>query len=183
MEEGNNHTCWVYINGSEGNELFVANTGIYIVGLIKENQKITLDKTGWFKVVIPAANFHDAGSTFSDKDELKNLDPLFPYNGKYLVEGTNLGIPEYKGFSKIAKKKLEPAVGLDNLKENGYYLSRIQAENFIILLSKDNEAKNCYYEYIGANIGGYEISLIANLKTLDGTISPIFASYKIKVGQ
>lgn len=184
------YTSWIYLEKESNRVLNVGTSGIYIEGLPIENSKITITKTGWFKVKIPVESYFDTGTNFSSVENLRERDPLYPYNGKYLIEGTNLNVDPYLGFPKQAKEKLDLVMNLDNLNSKSFYLTRsaiggtIPALNlYNVILSKDNSAKNAYIEYNQQNYNlMYDCILIAKLKTSSTYESPVLSSYKIKLG-
>lgn len=181
---GNYYYTWVFINKPD-TLLDVGNSGVEIEGLVKKDMIISLDKIGWFRVKIPVSSYIDVGSNFISIEDLKKRDPLFPYNGKYLIEGTNLNIEPYSGFTKRAKRRMEKVDNLSLLDKNSYYLMRVildEGQRFIVVLDSSNDARNGYIEYQEQDIFTYKVSLIANLKTNLETRTPILSSYKIKVG-
>lgn len=185
---GNEYHTWIYIDASNDRVLDVGPSGIAIEGLQVVNEKIKLDKTGWFKVKIPISAYNDVGKSFDSVESLKNFDRLYPYNGKYLIEGTNLKIAPYLGFEKRAKAKLTPTLNLETLNNNNYYLSRNfnssfgGVNQFIALLSKQVNSKNVYIEYQQKGNFVYNLTAKAKLKTGDETRTPVLSSYKIKLG-
>jgi len=188
QQVGNEYHTWIYVDGSNARVLDVGPTGIVVEGLPVINEKITLNKTGWYKVRIPVAAYNDVGSTFNDVESLKNLDRLYPYNGKYLVEGTNLNIAPYLGFKKRAKSRLSPTLNLENLDGNTYYLLRNFSDSlngfsrFAAILSKEINSKNVYVEYQQKGDFVYNLTVKAKLKTGDQARTPVLSSYKIKLG-
>lgn len=185
---GNEYHTWIYVDGSNQRVLDVGPSGIVVEGLPVINQKITLDKSGWYKVKIPIAAYNDVGNNFDNVETLKNFDRLYPYNGKYLIEGTNLSIAPYLGFKKRAKKKLAPTLNLENLNGSNYYLLRnfnlsfAGVNQFVALLSKEVNSKNVYIEYQQKGDFIYYLNVKAKLKTADQTRTPVLSSYKIKLG-
>jgi hypothetical protein len=188
QQVGNEYHTWIYVDGSNARVLDVGPTGIVVEGLPVINEKITLNKTGWYKVRIPVAAYNDVGSTFDDVESLKNLDRLYPYNGKYLVEGTNLNIAPYLGFRDRAKARLSPTFNLENLDGSTYYLLRNFSDSlngfsrFAAILSKEINSKNVYVEYQQKGDFVYNLTVKAKLKTGDQARTPVLSSYKIKLG-
>jgi hypothetical protein len=182
---GNSYYTWIFITKSD-TSFDTGTSGIEIEGLVKVGNTIQLSKTGWFKVKIPISSYINVGSNFNSLDDLKNKDPLFPYNGKYLIEGTNLKVAYYLGFSKRAKNKLTRVENLSLLNKDSYYLIRRQTNVgsvFNVVLSTDNSSKNAYIEYQEKQQDlFYYVSLVAKLKSTNETRTPILSSYKIKVG-
>ncbi|NDB81547.1 MAG: hypothetical protein EB127_02175 [Alphaproteobacteria bacterium] len=187
---GNFYYSWIYIDKEVNKYIAVGDSGISIQGLTTAKGIINFDKTGWFRIKIPISSYYDSGKSFASVEELQALDPLYPYNGKYILEGTNLQVEPYLGFKKRAKKKLNLVTNLDQLDSNSFYLLRDQpvADNydiknkFYIILSKDTDIKNGYFEYQSQNELMYYLRLVAKFKTTDKTKTPILSSYKIKLG-
>jgi hypothetical protein len=187
---GNFYYSWIYIDNKDLHSIDVGDSGITIQGLSKVNGVISFDKTGWFRIKIPISAYYDSGANFESVEELKTLDPLYPYNGKYILEGTNLKVAPYLGFKKRAKKKLNMVSNLEQLDVNSFYLMRDQPlegdydikNKFYIILDKSSDIKNGYFEYQNQNDLMYFLRLVAKLKTNDKSKTPILSSYKIKLG-
>lgn len=187
---GNFYYSWIYISGEEGQSIDVGNSGITIQGLSSTNGIINIDKTGWFRIKIPVSSYYDSGKTFESVEELQALDPLYPHNGKYILEGTNLKVAPYLGFKKRAKKKLNMVANLQQIDTNSFYLMRDQPlagdydlkNKFYIILDRSTDIKNGYFEYQSQNDLMYLLKLIAKFSTSDKTQTPILSSYKIKLG-
>jgi hypothetical protein len=179
--EGSFYTTWIYIEKNNQSSLNVGDSGIIIEGIPKEKNIIMFNKTGWFKVKIPVKSYFNSGSSFASLEELQERDPLYPYNGKYLIEGTNLGIAPYLGFKKQAKLKLREVGNLSQVKENEFCLLRKEIF-FYILVNKQLNAKNLYIEYKKEQNFVYNLRIIAKLKSNNKNKSPIISSYKVKLG-
>ena len=187
---GSFYYSWIYISSESKQAIDVGNSGITIQGLTISNGIINLDKTGWFKMKIPISSYYDSGKTFESVEELQALDPLYPYNGKYILEGTNLQVAPYFGFKKRAKKKLNMVANLQQIDANSFYLMRDQPlagdsdikNKFYIILDKSTDIKNGYFEYQNQNDLMYLLKFIAKFTTSDKTQTPILSSYKIKLG-
>ena len=188
QQVGSEYHTWIYVDGSNARVLDVGPTGIIVEGLPVVSEKIILDKTGWYKVRIPVTAYNDVGSTFDDVESLKNLDRLYPYNGKYLIEGTNLNIAPYLGFNKRARSRLSPTLNFENLNTSTYYLLRNFDDSlsgfnrFAAILSKEINSKNVYVEYQQKGNFVYNLTVKAKLKTVDQANTPVLLSYKIKLG-
>ena len=185
--KGSYYQTWIFNEKDENSILEVGDSGITIEGLPLVNGIYRLNKSGWFKVKVPVNKFFDVGATFNDLEGLKNLDPLFPYNGKYLVEGTNLKIAPYLGFKNRAKKKLYLVNNLNSLNNESFYLMRMpntqQMNGFIATLANETDIRNGYIEYDQEiNNNFYNVRLIAKMKTNNVSTTPILSSYKIKLG-
>lgn len=186
--KGSYYYTWVYNEKDENSILEVGDSGITIEGLPLTNGSYRLNKSGWFKVKVPVSKYFDVGVDFTDIEVLKNLDPLFPYNGKYLIEGTNLKVGPYLGFKNRAKRKLNLANNLNSLNNESFYLMRIPdnksvANLFVAIVNGETDIKNAYIEYdqeMKSNF--YNLRLIAKMKTNNVSITPILSSYKIKLG-
>jgi len=213
-QDGLYYYTWIYVDKNENRVLDIGNSGITIDGFqvssvdytgVIDNLAISgirkptnynysnvikLDKTGWFRVKIPVKSYYSVGEDFENENELVELDPYYPYNAKYLIEGTNLGIDPYRGFKKRAKEKVaitnDPyQVNYKNCYISSFFVddgngSTVQKQ--CILFLKDFDAKNCYVEYSvkDNNIGFLVVK--AKLQTSDNSITPIISSYKIKLG-
>jgi hypothetical protein len=214
-QDGLYYYTWIYVDKNENRTLDVGNSGITIEGFTVNtvdynsvidnlaisgirkptnysySNVINLDKTGWFKVKIPIRSYYSVGEDFENENELIELDPYYPYNAKYLIEGTNLDINPYKGFAKRAKDKVNIINDPYQVNYKNCYISTfvvVDPENGdsiqkqCILFLKDFDAKNCYVEYPvkDNNIGFFIVK--ARLQTSDNSITPIISSYKIKLG-
>lgn len=187
--KGFEYVSWVYLNKNSGRSLVVGSSGIRIEGLPTVNGVINLNVTGWFKIIIPVSAYFNPGLPPSTFESLKNIDPLFPYNGKYLLEGSSLAPSYYSGFEKRAKVKMKRVFGLEDLSEDCFYLLKTPTNNspsfntFYILFNRNTNLKNVYTEYIAPSSDFfYQLQFIAKLKTADSIESPILSSYKIKLG-
>ena len=187
------YETWIYVDGSEDNYLNPGTSGLTVQGLEASPRGFHLNKTGWFKVRVPTSGYYDAGSTFTSLTQLTNIDPLYPSNGKYLVEGCNISEAPYKGFRIRAKQKLMQVNNLGLLHSNSFYLMRVPQVSdslfslgsipLCVLLDKETDARNVYVEYGKVyNYNGYSLRLIAKLMTSDTSETPILSSYKIKLG-
>jgi hypothetical protein len=199
---GKYYYTWVYVDKSEEKKIDFGNSGVMVEGFVPTsdlsdvfNFNITdnviyFNKTGWFKIKIPANSYYSVGSEFSSLKELKDLDPLFPYNAKYLVEGTNLKIDPYGGFTRRARTKLMNTNNISSVSNKEYYLLRynnvidsITKDGFCVILNKEIDAKNCYIEHYKKRSETVLVGLMATLKTSDSSSTPILSSFKIKIGE
>jgi hypothetical protein len=187
------YETWIYVDGSEDNYLDPGTSGLTVQGLERSTRGFHLNKTGWFKVRVPTSGYYDAGTTFTSLTQLMNIDPLYPSNGKYLVEGSNISEAPYKGFKIRAKQKLMQVNNLGLIKQDNFYLMRVpQVSDYLtslgsiplcVLLDKETDARNVYVEYGKVyNYNGYSLRLIAKLMTSNTSETPILSSYKIKLG-
>jgi hypothetical protein len=186
-EAGSSYHTWVYIE-SEDRKLDVGNSKIRVEGLVPVNGVFLFGKTGWFKIIIPRSEYFNTGKEFESLTELKDLDVKFPYNGKYLIEGTNLLSTPYVRFEKRAKAKLKQVNTLEELDDNSFYLMRSLtytnsfSQQFYVIVSPKNNSKNLFVEYRGVGNLLYSLTLTANLKSNVDYKTPILSSYKIKLG-
>jgi hypothetical protein len=184
---GSSYQTWVYIE-SDTRKLNVGNSKIRVEGLTPVNGVFSFNKTGWFKVIIPLSEYFNTGKEFESLTELKDLDVKFPYNGKYLIEGTNITSAPYLRFEKRARAQLRQVNSLEELDENSFYLMRSLidpsslAQQFYIVVSPQNNSKNLFVEYRGVGNLLYSLRLTARLKSNVDYKTPILASYKIKLG-
>lgn len=199
---GKYYYTWVYADKSEEKKIDFGNSGVVVEGFVPTSDLsdvfnfditsnvIYFNKTGWFKIKIPANSYYSVGSEFSSLEELKDLDPLFPYNAKYLVEGTNLKIDPYGGFTRRARTKLMNTNNISSISNKEYYLLRynnvkdsITKDGFCVILNKEIDAKNCYIEHYKKRSETVLVGLMATLKTSDSSSTPILSSFKIKIGE
>lgn len=187
------YETWIYVDGAENSYLNPGTSGLVIEGLERLAEGFHLNKSGWFKARVPTSGFYDAGNTFTSLTQLTNIDPLYPSNGKYLIEGCNISESPYKGFRIRAKDKLIQVSNLGLLNSDNFYLLRIPqvsdslfslgAAPFCVLLNKETDARNVYVEYGKVyNYNGYALRFIAKLITSNTSETPILSSYKIKLG-
>lgn len=171
---------WVYT--SQGTQPFnVGSSGIIILGAEQQGTSFVFKKSGWYQVKIPVSSYQDKGNITS-LTELKELDNLFPYNGKYLIEGLSFDGTPYKGFQRQAKKQLRKEENLSLLDADSYHLYRLEDTSFACLINMSAQYKTGYIEYPYLSETGISISLMAKLKSRDGLYSPVLSSYKIKIG-
>ena len=200
---GKDYYTWIYIDQNENRKIDLGSSGITIEGFVPTselsdvfdfnitNNVTNLNKTGWFKIKIPGNSYYSVGDEFSTIEELKELDPLFPYNGKYLIEGTNLNIDPYTGFKKRAQKKLTNTNNILEISQNQYYLLRynnvtvdnVTRNGFCAVVNKDINARNCYIEHYKKGSDAVAVALVASLRTSDPSKTPILSSFKIKIGE
>jgi hypothetical protein len=181
------YITWVYVDGTINSEINVGDSGVIFEGLNPTNRTYKFTKNGWFKVKIPITSYTDVGEDFfTDNESLKNLDTKYPYNGKYLIEGTNLNLDPYRGFKIRAKKKFTRCHSLANLGKENFYLMAVDPTQYILVLHNQVDIKDAYVEFprqTGFATQNKEVSLIAKLKTTNTSKTPILGSYKIKLGE
>lgn len=180
------YMTWVYADGTINSEINVGDSGVIFEGLVPTNKVYRFTKNGWYKVKIPITSYTDVGNIFSDNENLRNLDTKYPYNGKYLIEGTNLNLDPYKGFKIRAKKKFTRCHSLANLGKENFYLMAFNPSQYILVLHNQVDIKDAYVEFprqTGFATQNKEVSLIAKLKTTNTSKTPILGSYKIKLGE
>jgi hypothetical protein len=194
--KGSSYFTWVFVDNNDYRRIAVGNSGIRIVDYfsasLENTQNVTtdetmliLDKSGWYRIEIPIASYVNVGSEFSDMNELQELDPLYPYNGKYLIEGTNLNLSPYMGFPIRAQRKLLPTDDLNTLDLNNFLLVRsIETGDtiYLAMVSKNLDAKNGFVEYLRENNSSATTKVKATLRTNDSARTPIISSYKLKLG-
>jgi hypothetical protein len=185
-EKDGYYVTWVYVDSQNKGQLNVGNSGIIFEGLTPSNQVFSFTKTGWYKVRIPITSYLDVGNDFLDNENLRNLDTKYPYNGKYLIEGTNLNLDPYKGFKVRAKKKFTRCNTLANLGKENFYLLLNSSNFYIVVLHNEVDMKDAYLEFpkqAGEFTSERKVSLIAKFKTANNAKTPILGSYKIKLGE
>lgn len=185
-EKDGYYVTWVYVDSQNKGQLNVGNSGVIFEGLTPSNQVFSFTKTGWYRVRIPITSYLDVGNSFSDNESLKNLDTKYPYNGKYLIEGTNLNLEPYKGFKVRAKKKFTRCNTLSNLGKENFYLLSVSPDFYVVVLHSEVDMKDAYLEFpkqAGEFTSEWKISLIAKFKTANNAKTPILGSYKIKLGE
>jgi hypothetical protein len=185
-EEGMYYTTWVYVDSSSNPTLDIGeSSAIEIPEATYSRGVYTFPATKWYKVKIPIGSYIDYGSSFINEINLKNLDKKYPYNGKYLIEGTNLNINPYKGFAVRAKKKFARCSSLSSLNKDNFYLMKMVNYNsaYLVVLHSETNIRNAYIEYPNKSlVNPKQVSLFAKLKTSNNAVTPIISSYKIKLG-
>lgn len=180
-EKGNYLYTWIYVPNKDA-RINVGPSEINILGAKKEGTVITFMSPGWYQVKIPLSSFQDRGNSFASLNELKSLDPLYPYNAKYLIEGADLPGSPYLGFERQAKSCLAHVSNLSNLSSNSYHLYKTE-DYHVCVVDPGLNAKDLYIEYLKSDLNSFQsFKLVAKMKTLDGKFSPVLSSYKIKIG-
>jgi hypothetical protein len=144
-----------------------------------------------YEIEIPRSAYSIIEEGATSEENLRELDPLYPFNGKYLVEGykysvSYIGSKVYSKLGPRCKVILERSGNIE-VPENKYFLKKIEELNrFCIIVKTPAEGSLSEQSYLITYISSenlYDsIYVKAVLKTRDTRVSPILSSYQIKTG-
>jgi hypothetical protein len=157
---------------------------------------ITRVKPGWHTFRTDRANWGSMSGTIPVSDvELKELDPLYPYNHKYLIEGyaypaawtgekVYLGVDEY-GQYKATRVGRHEFIGR-GIDLSGYAVDVLSGPKTLVLLKFDSSRPNHENErvrlFYTRRFDSFEgIQMKAVLKTENVERTPVLSYYRVRV--
>lgn len=86
------YSTTIYVGASEGRNIDVGHTSVYVNGALRSG--LVELKKGYSLIETSDANWYELPAAIDNVDQMKKLDPLYPYNHAYLFTGYDYA----KGF-------------------------------------------------------------------------------------
>ncbi len=195
LDGDSTYYCSFLVSNPLGRKIDFGHTQAIIDGRYKSG--LIIIQPGWHTFRTDRANWETISGTVPTSDiELKELDPLYPYNHKYLIEGyiypddwtgnaaVYLGVDEYGqhkairiGRHKFVEYSFDPSV---------YALDVISGPKTLVLLKFDssrpnheNERVRLFYTRRFDSFEGIQTKAI--LKTDNVERTPVLSYYRVRV--
>lgn len=195
LEGESDYFCDFLVRNPAGMDLDFGETQATIDGLVRSGSVHIAN--GWHSFRTRRSNWFSlsSGTPPTDKREFIELDPLYPYNHKYLIEGYPYpsgfsGARPYAGVDLYGERRAT-RIGLNLLEEYGvdnsiYAIDTIDGPKSLIIVKFDpgrttsqNERVRLFYSRRFEDYEG--IQLKATLKTQDEQVTPTLTYYRIRV--
>jgi hypothetical protein len=194
LSERETYVCSFLIKAPEGREIDFGSSGVKIDGQIRSGA--VLIPPGWHTFETAKVNWLSlTGANPVNETELRDIDPLYPYNHKYLIEGFSyqeafregrvyLGADLYcqTRATRVGRYTL---LGTSEFDPNIFALETIGDRTAVLLKYNPsdgthvNERARLFYTVSEAEYTGVEMKAI--LKTLTSRRTPILTYYRIRV--